>query len=145
MRELKSKIGAAIVLITHDLGVVAEMAERVVVMYAGHVVEEAPKASVFRDPQHPYTWGLLGSIPRVDRPRVRRLAAIPGAPPSLLAPPAGCVFEPRCPHRFGMCSARPALLERVGPGRRDACHLDPAVRPALRHASLGVGEGRASA
>jgi peptide/nickel transport system ATP-binding protein len=145
MKRLGRDHGSSIVLITHDLGVVAGLAERVVVMYAGRVVEEAPKASLFRDPQHPYTWGLLGSIPRVDRPRVRRLAAIPGAPPSLLAPPAGCVFEPRCPHRFGMCSTRPALLERVGPGRRDACHLDPAVRPALRQASLGVGEKRASA
>jgi oligopeptide/dipeptide ABC transporter ATP-binding protein len=144
MKRLGRDHGSSIVLITHDLGVVADLAERVVVMYAGHVVEEAPKTSLFRDPQHPYTWGLLGSIPRVDRPRVRRLAAIPGAPPSLLAPPAGCVFEPRCPHRFGMCSTRPLLLERVGLGRTDACHLDPTVRPALRQASFGIGEGRAT-
>jgi oligopeptide/dipeptide ABC transporter ATP-binding protein len=109
-------------------------------MYAGRVVEEAPKATLFRDPQHPYTWGLLGSMPRVDRPRVRRLAAIPGAPPSLLAPPTGCVFEPRCPHRFELCSTRPELLERVAPGRSDACHLEPAIRPAKRAGSLGLAE-----
>jgi peptide/nickel transport system ATP-binding protein len=136
MKRLRREHGSSIVLITHDMGVVADLAERVVVMYAGRVLEEAPKASLFRDPQHPYTWGLLGSMPRVDRPRVRRLAAIPGAPPSLLAPPAGCAFEPRCPHRFELCSTRPELLERVAPGRRDACHLDPAVRPARRAAML---------
>jgi peptide/nickel transport system ATP-binding protein len=136
MKRLRREHGSSIVLITHDMGVVADLAERVVVMYAGRVLEEAPKASLFRDPQHPYTWGLLGSMPRVDRPRVRRLAAIPGVPPSLLSPPTGCAFEPRCPHRFELCSTRPELLERVTPGRRDACHLDPAVRPARRAAML---------
>jgi oligopeptide/dipeptide ABC transporter ATP-binding protein len=88
---------------------------------------------------------LLGSMPRIDRPRPRRLAAIPGAPPSLLAPPPGCRFAPRCPHRFELCSLRPSLTERVAPGRRDACHLDPSVRPALRLASLAVGTERESA
>jgi peptide/nickel transport system ATP-binding protein len=144
MKRLQRDHGSSIVLITHDMGVVADVAERVVVMYAGRVVEEAPKASLFRDPQHPYTWGLLGSVPRVDRPRLRRLAAIPGTPPSLLAPPEGCVFEPRCRHRFELCSTRPELLERVDRNRRDACHLDPAVRPALRQAMLR-GETRESA
>ena len=75
---------------------------------------------------------LLDSIPRLGRPRVHRLTGIPGAPPSPLAPPPGCRFEPRCPYRFDLCSTRPELAERVEPGRRDACHLDPAVRPALR-------------
>jgi len=140
MRRLRRDHGSSIVLITHDMGVVADFAERVVVMYAGRVVEEAPKTTLFRDPQHPYTWGLLGSMPRVDRPRVRRLAAIPGAPPSLLAPPPGCAFEPRCPHRFELCSTRPDLLERVAPGRRDACHLEPALRPAKRGGSRGLAE-----
>jgi peptide/nickel transport system ATP-binding protein len=83
MKRLRREHGSSIILITHDMGVVADLAERVAVMYAGRVVEEAPKAQLFRDPQHPYTWGLLGSMPRVDRPRLRRLAAIPGAPPSL--------------------------------------------------------------
>ena len=146
MKRLQRDHGSSIVLITHDMGVVAELAERVVVMYAGRVVEEAPKTQLFRDPQHPYTWGLLGSMPRPDRPRVRRLAAIPGAPPSLLAPPEGCRFEPRCPHRFDACLTTPALLERVSPGRKDACHRDPATRAALRAASLGdAGERRESA
>ena len=102
----------------------------------GRVVEEAPKRSLFSNPQHPYTWGLLGSIPRLDRPRQRRLVAIPGAPPSPLQPVEGCRFEPRCPHRFDRCTTHPELVERVGPGHRDACHLDPAVRPALRQRSL---------
>jgi peptide/nickel transport system ATP-binding protein len=137
MKRLQRDHGSSIVLITHDMGVVADLAERVVVMYAGRVVEEAPKAQLFRDPQHPYTWGLIGSMPRVDRPRVRRLAAIPGSPPSLLSPSEGCRFEPRCPHRFELCGVRPELLERVSPGRKDACHRDPATRAALRAASLG--------
>ncbi len=134
MKRLQRDYGSSILLITHDMGVVSEIAERVVVMYAGSVVEEGPKAAIFHDPQHPYTWGLLGSIPRVGR-RVQRLAAIPGLPPSLLAPPAGCRFGPRCVHRFDRCSIRPELLERVAPGRADACHLDQSVRPALRRGS----------
>jgi peptide/nickel transport system ATP-binding protein len=137
MRRLQQDHGSSILLITHDMGVVAELAERIVVMYAGSIVEEGPRSSLFRDPQHPYTWGLLGSIPRVDRGRVRRLTAIPGAPPSMLALPPGCRFEPRCRHRFEKCSTRPELAERAGPGRKDACHLDPAVRATLRQSSLG--------
>ena len=145
MKRLQRDHGSSIIVITHDMGVVADLAERVVVMYAGRVVEEAPKTQLFRDPQHPYTWGLLGSMPRVDRPRLKRLAAIPGAPPSLLSPPEGCRFEPRCPHRFDRCSTRPDLRERVSPGRKDACHLDPAVRPALRQTSLDLSRRRESA
>ena len=132
MKTLQRNHGSSILLITHDMGVVSDIAERVVVMYAGSVVEEGPKASIFRDPQHPYTWGLLGSIPRVGRARVRRLTAIPGQPPSLLAPPDGCAFAPRCPHRFDLCGTRPELFERVSAGRADACHLDPAVRRLRR-------------
>ena len=134
MKRLQRDHGSSIVLITHDMGVVADLAERIVVMYAGRVLEEGSRREVFRDPQHPYTWGLLGSIPRVDRPRTRRLAAIPGAPPSPLDLREGCPFEPRCPHSFHLCPTRPELRERVAPGRRDACHLEPAVRPALRGA-----------
>jgi peptide/nickel transport system ATP-binding protein len=135
MKRLRRDYGSSILLITHDMGVVSDLAERIVVMYAGGVVEEGPKSVVFRDPQHPYTWGLLNSIPRLGRPRVNRLTAIPGSPPSLLAPPPGCRFEPRCPYRFERCSTRPELAERVGPGRSDACHLEPGVRPALRRQS----------
>ena len=136
MKRLQRDHGSSILLITHDMGVVSDLAERVAVMYAGSVVEEGPKAAVFRDPQHPYTWGLLGSIPRVGRPRVRRLTAIPGTPPSLLAPPEGCRFAPRCPHRFDRCSIRPELAPRVSADRLDACHLDPAIRPSLRQRSI---------
>ncbi len=136
MKRLQRDYGSSILLITHDMGVVSDLAERVAVMYAGSVVEEGSKSAVFRDPQHPYTWGLLGSIPRVGRPRVRRLAAIPGTPPSLLSPPEGCRFAPRCPHRFDRCSIRPELATRVSADRLDACHLDPAIRPLLRQRSV---------
>jgi peptide/nickel transport system ATP-binding protein len=145
MKRLQRDHGSAIILITHDMGVVADLAERVCVMYAGRVVEEAPKKRLFRDPQHPYTWGLLGSMPRLDGPRQRRLVAIPGAPPSPLAPVEGCRFEPRCQHRFDRCAIHPQLLERVGPGHFDACHLDPAVRPALRQRTLRAETRRETA
>src|SRR5213592_4969010 len=119
MKRLQRNHGSSILLITHDMGVVSDLAERVAVMYAGSVVEEGTKAAVFRDPQHPYTWGLLGSIPRVGRPRVRRLTAIPGTPPSLLALPPGCRFAPRCRHRFDRCDVKPELLPRVADERAD--------------------------
>jgi peptide/nickel transport system ATP-binding protein len=145
LKRLRDDHGSAIVLITHDMGVVADVAERVAVMYAGRVVEEAPKTRLFRNPQHPYTWGLLGSVPRIDRPRLRRLVAIPGTPPSPLAPPEGCAFAPRCLHRFDVCSTQPELLERSEPGHRDACHLEVAVRSASRERSTRAGEERESA
>ena len=134
MKRLQRDHGSSILLITHDMGVVSDLAERVAVMYAGSVVEEGSKADVFRDPQHPYTWGLLGSIPRVGRPRVRRLAAIPGTPPSLLSPPEGCRFAPRCPHRFDRCAIRPELAPRVSaePARR--------VPPRSRDPALAAPE-----
>ena len=92
---------------THDLGVVADIADRIVVMYAGRIVEQGTVDEIFYDPQHPYTWGLLGSITRLDRERPRRLPSIPGMPPSLLDPPKGCHFRPRCPHEFGRCTDVP--------------------------------------
>ncbi len=132
MKRLRRDHGSSILIITHDMGVVSDLAERVVVMYAGGVVEEGPKQAVFREPQHPYTWGLLDSIPRVGRTRGRRLTVIPGQPPSLLAPPAGCRFAPRCIYRFPKCDERPALVAKVEPGHADACHLEPSTRQALR-------------
>ena len=132
MRRLRRDHGSSILIITHDMGVVSDLAERVVVMYAGSVVEEGPKREVFRSPQHPYTWGLLGSIPRVGRTRGRRLTVIPGQPPSLLDPPPGCRFAPRCAYAFPACDERPELLPRSAPDHADACHLDPATRPGLR-------------
>ena len=104
----------AVILITHDLGVVAEIADRVLVMYAGQVVEDATLDEIFYEPKHPYTWGLLGSLARLDQPRTARLAQIPGAPPSLLAPPSGCRFAPRCSHVFDECTELPPLEARTG-------------------------------
>jgi peptide/nickel transport system ATP-binding protein len=98
MQRLQRELGMAIVLITHDLGVVAEMAQEIAVMYAGKIVELAPAKLLFEQPQHPYTWGLLRSIPTLDGPRGERLAAIAGAPPSLIDRPSGCHFHPRCPY-----------------------------------------------
>jgi peptide/nickel transport system ATP-binding protein len=132
MKRLRRDHGSSILIITHDMGVVSDLAERVVVMYAGGVVEEGPKRAVFREPQHPYTWGLLDSIPRVGLTRGRRLTVIPGQPPSLLAPPAGCRFAPRCIYRFPKCEERPELVAKVEAGHADACHLEPSVRPDLR-------------
>jgi len=132
MKRLRRDHGSSILIITHDMGVVSDLAERVVVMYAGGVVEEGPKRAVFREPQHPYTWGLLDSIPRVGRTRGRRLTVIPGQPPSLLAPPPGCRFAPRCAYRFPKCDERPALVAKVESGHADACHLEPSKRQALR-------------
>ena len=122
--RLKADFDSAVVLITHDMGVVADVADRVLVMYAGRVVEQGRKEELFYDAQHPYTWGLLGSIPRLDRPKPRRLTAIRGLPPSLIHLPEGCAFGPRCPHRFDRCSEVPALADRVGGGHLDACFLD---------------------
>ena len=124
IKNLKQEFGSAVVLITHDLGVVADVADRILVMYAGRIVEEGNKEQIFYDPQHPYTWGLLGSIARLDRPRARRLTAIAGQPPSLINRPQGCSFRPRCPQAFDRCRAEdPQLTAKVGDGHLDACHL----------------------
>jgi len=122
----------AVILITHDLGVVAEVADRVVVMYAGQIVEDATLDEIFYDPQHPYTWGLLGSLMRLDQSRSARLAQIPGQPPSLLAPPAGCRFAPRCAHAFDKCDELPTLQARVSGNHLDRCWLDPEEKKSLR-------------
>jgi oligopeptide/dipeptide ABC transporter ATP-binding protein len=122
----------AVILITHDLGVVAEVADRVVVMYAGQIVENATLDEIFYDPQHPYTWGLLGSLTRMDEARRARLPQIPGQPPSLLAPPSGCRFGPRCAHAFDKCHELPALEARVGGNHLDRCWLGPQEKKSLR-------------
>jgi oligopeptide/dipeptide ABC transporter ATP-binding protein len=125
MAELQADHGTALLIITHDLGVVAEVADDVVVMYAAKVAEEGTVGSIFNRPHHPYTWGLLGSLPRLDAD-VERLAQIPGQPPSLLNPPAGCRFNPRCPYVMDVCRQKvPELAEVTGdPGHRQACFLD---------------------
>ena len=102
MRRMQEEHGTAIVMITHDLGVVAEVADEVVVMYAARVAERAPVDNIYEQPMHPYTWGLLGSLPRLETD-VERLTQIPGQPPSLLRPPAGCRFNPRCTFAFDRC------------------------------------------
>jgi peptide/nickel transport system ATP-binding protein len=124
--KLQREFGSSVVLITHDMGVVAEVADRVAVMYAGRIVEYGDVKTLFRDPQHPYTWGLMGSISRLDRPRQKRLPVIPGQPPSLLSLPSGCSFRPRCAHAFDRCAeVDPGLEPRSGPGHFDACLLSP--------------------
>jgi peptide/nickel transport system ATP-binding protein len=147
LRQLRDETGSAIIMVTHDLGVVADIADRVVVMYGGRIVEEGKLDELFYDPQHPYTWGLLGSIARVDRERPRRLPAIPGSPPSLLDPPQGCHFRPRCPHAFDKCTEVPELEARVerAPGHRDRCWLSVEEKRARREIADGqiglVAEG----
>jgi peptide/nickel transport system ATP-binding protein len=125
MQRLQRDFGSAIILITHDLGVVAEAADEVVVMYAAKVVERAPVDNIFQRPHMPYTWGLLGSLPRLDAD-VDRLVQIPGQPPSLLRPPRGCRFHPRCPYVMDIClSQEPDLLPiSDDPDHLQRCHLD---------------------
>ena len=139
MRELRDETGAAIILVTHDLGVVADIADRIAVMYSGRIVEEGTLDEIFYDPQHPYTWGLLGSIARVDRPRPERLPAIPGMPPSLANRPEGCHFRPRCPHEFSKCPEVPPLEARVegAPSHRDRCWLTPDEKRQKREVEPG--------
>jgi peptide/nickel transport system ATP-binding protein len=125
MKRLQQDFGSAIVIITHDLGVVAEIADDVLVMYAAKVVEQANVHDLFNRPQHPYTWGLMGSLPRLDAD-VERLTQIPGQPPSLLRPPSGCRFHPRCPYVMNVCKE---TVPELVPTQRDqehlqACHLD---------------------
>jgi oligopeptide/dipeptide ABC transporter ATP-binding protein len=131
----------ATILITHDLGVVAEVADRVLVMYAGRVVEEGTLDEIFYDPQHPYTWGLLGSLTRLDRPRPQRLPQIRGAPPSLLDLPKGCSFRPRCPHEFDRCPQLPGLEGRLAeaPDHLDRCWLSPEEKRERRQVEDRIG------
>jgi peptide/nickel transport system ATP-binding protein len=138
IESLQEELGMAVIMITHDLGVIAEVADRVIVMYAGRAVEAGTLDQLFYDPQHPYAWGLLGSLTRIDQPRLARLAQIAGQPPSLINPPSGCHFRNRCPHEFKKCSELPALAERSGdPGHADRCWLDPEQKRSLRVISTG--------
>ena len=141
IRDLRDETGAAVILVTHDLGVVADIADRVAVMYAGRIVEHGSLDQVFYDPQHPYTWGLLGSITRVDRPRPDRLPAIAGLPPSLADRPEGCHFRPRCPHEFPKCVEAPGLEHRGGasPAHTDRCWLEPERKREVRQVEGQIG------
>ena len=130
LTELKERLGMAVLLITHAMGVVAEVAQRVVVMYAGQVIEEGSVEEVFERPWHPYTQGLIRSIPRIDADAVRgsRLVSIPGTVPSLVEPPPGCRFAPRCAYARDACTQATPALRQVGPGHRVACILEEAPR-----------------
>jgi peptide/nickel transport system ATP-binding protein len=126
MQKLQQEFNSAIIIITHDLGVVAEIADDVLVMYAGQAVEYGSVQDIFYQPEHPYTWGLLGSVTRLDRLRVERLQPIPGNPPSLINVPSGCAFHPRCPYADlnggKEREVRPVLVESQ-PGHQVAGHL----------------------
>ena len=134
--RLQQELGTAIVLITHDLGVVAQVADQVAVMYAGRIVERAPLDDLFAAPRHPYTWGLLGSIPRLDQPRGDALVPIPGRPPSLINRPSGCAFHPRCPYVQEAHKRVVPELEPVvaGSGHSVACLLPESQRAELWNA-----------
>jgi oligopeptide/dipeptide ABC transporter ATP-binding protein len=135
--RLKDEFDSAVILITHDLGVVADVADEIIVMYAGRVVEKGSTRDLFYDSQHPYTWGLLGSIPRLDRPKPDRLFSIKGSPPSLLSPPRGCKFRPRCPHAFEQCHDEPELVSRVeDPSHLDRCWLTVEQKRDRREATI---------
>jgi oligopeptide/dipeptide ABC transporter ATP-binding protein len=143
IQRLNEERGLGVILITHDLGVIAEVADRVLVMYAGQIVEQGTLDEIFYDPQHPYTWGLLGSLTRLDQPPPDRLPQIGGQPPSLLAPPGGCRFRPRCPHAFEKCGEQPELEERFpgANGHADRCWLDVADKREKREVGGRIGLG----
>jgi oligopeptide/dipeptide ABC transporter ATP-binding protein len=142
--KLKDDFDSSVILITHDLGVVADVADEIVVMYAGRVVERASTREAFYDPQHPYTWGLLGSIPRIDRPKAEKLFSIEGVPPSLINPPTGCKFRPRCPHAFEKCQQEPALESHVeDPKHLDRCWLTVDEKRSLREKTIRGEEAAA--
>lgn len=143
MNKLKAEFGASVVLITHDLGVVARMAQRIAVMYGGKIVETGNARDLFYTPRHPYTWGLLESMPSTGAGAGRTLAAIPGSPPDLFAPPAGCPFAPRCKFCMEACLTTPPPETELTEGHRASCWLlDPAAPkvepPKLRRKSISL-------
>lgn len=135
IRDLQKEFGSAVVLITHDLGVVAEIADEVLVMYGGRCVERGSVERVFEQPQHPYTWGLLGSMPRIDRETSDRLIPVKGQPPSLINVPSGCAFHPRCPYadlpKGDVTRTVRPELQLVGTGHYTACHLSQEDRTRI--------------
>ena len=145
IKQLSGESDSGVIFVTHDLGVVADIADRVLVMYSGRLVEQGTVDEIFYDPQHPYTWGLMGSVTRVDRDPPRRLPAIPGQPPSLLRVPQGCHFRPRCPHAFDRCREVPPLEPRLpeSPDHLDRCWLTPADKRVKREVGgrIGLAEG----
>ena len=123
-KQLQSELNMAVIWITHDLGVIAEIADRVVVMYAGFIIEASDVFQIFEDPQHPYALSLLKSLPRVDNSSNERLATIPGSPPDCVLLPPGCPFQPRCSFALERCSVENPTLSSVGPEHEAACWVD---------------------
>ena len=130
--SLKRDFNTAVIMITHDLGVVAGLCDRVMVMYGGRAVETADVRDLFYDPRHPYTIGLLSSMPALIDDGQRELNAIPGQPPNLQSLPPGCNFAPRCSYRAERCETDDPLLRDIAPGRRKACHFDTLTRQDTR-------------
>jgi len=131
MIDLKDKTGTSIILITHDLGVVAGLSSRIMVMYAGQIVEEGTTREVFYKPKHPYTWSLLKAIPRLDEKTKQRLVSIPGQPPDLIQPPSGCSFAPRCEHAMRVCLEHPPQETKLENGHRVSCWLMHSQAPRV--------------
>jgi oligopeptide transport system ATP-binding protein len=128
VKRLRDDMGMAIIWITHDLGIIAGLADRVAVMYAGYIIEEAPVKTLYSDPQHPYTLGLLGSLPRLDATGKERLISIEGLPPVLYNKPTSCPFAPRCAYRVDRCLQENPPLMDVGVDHRAACWVNPSTR-----------------
>jgi peptide/nickel transport system ATP-binding protein len=134
IRDLQKEFGSSVIIITHDLGVVAELADDILVMYGGKCVEKGPADKIFSEPEHPYTWGLLGSMPRIDRELQDRLIPVKGNPPSLINLPTGCAFHPRCPYvdrTEGKSTTETPLLTSVGENHLAACHMPLEVRQQI--------------
>jgi oligopeptide transport system ATP-binding protein len=130
MKDLQKQFNTSIMLITHDLGVVANMAQRVLVFYAGKIIESGSCDDIFKDPRHPYTWGLLKSMPRVDSKSKELLASIEGAPPDLFKPPVGCSFMPRCEHAMKLCGIAEPPMISINGTHQAACWLQHEKTPA---------------
>jgi oligopeptide transport system ATP-binding protein len=140
LKRLQKQLGMAIILITHDLGVVAGMADRVVVMYGGKIAETGPVKQIYAEPTHPYTWGLLKSVPRLDSSERKRLLPIVGQPPDLLKPPAGCRFAPRCPYAMKVCDTTPPVLQPVGRDHSASCWLTHPGAPKIDYIAAAKEE-----
>jgi oligopeptide/dipeptide ABC transporter ATP-binding protein len=147
MKQLNRELGTAMMLITHNMALVASLCQRVIVMYAGRIVEEGPVEQIFNSPQHPYTWSLLRSVPRVDEARKDRLVSIRGLPPDLSNPPPGCKFHPRCPFVIDHCKQEEPDLAEVGPSQMARCwvlmrNVAPEALEAARSASISRDAAR---
>ena len=142
LKDLQARLGMAVILITHDLGVIAEVTDRIVVMYGGLVMETGPVRDLFAAPKHPYTWGLLASVPDLRDDTHRRLTPIPGSPPDMAHPPSGCPFTPRCPHAMRQCAAALPPIFGTGQGARCWLHHPEAPPSPLLPSWEKVPEGR---